>query len=293
MRYAAFIDCNVIIRSGSRCCPVHIKDGCITPEALEKVDKADSTFVNRSTVLELLSKMRDACLRNNKRLDFSTFSDDEYIDITGICKSAFEEICQCVNGHIRNTPARDLITTVGIFFFKLRSGLSNKLLSTLFGITKSSIRRAIASVRKCLMSQFVPRHLGLDHISREELIANHTRPLAQSLFTSDSGDSAKLILVLDGTYIYIQKSQNYTFQRRSYSIHKGRPLVKPMVIVTTTGYYLTIVGPYLSDNKNSDAKILNHILAHNVENIKQFIKSDDIFIVDRGFRDSLELLQVN
>lgn len=44
--------------------------------------------------------------------------------------------------------------------------------------------------------------------------------------------------VADGTYIYTQKSSNYRFQRRSFSIHKGRPLVKLMILVSTTGYIL-------------------------------------------------------
>ncbi|XP_060604358.1 uncharacterized protein LOC132757169 [Ruditapes philippinarum] len=74
-------------------------------------------------------------------------------------------------------------------------------------------------------------------------------------------------------------------------MHKGRPLVKPMVIVTTTGYFVTVMGPYFADSKNNDASILNHMLKTNTEEIRDFIQEDDIFVVDRGFRDSLELLQ--
>ena len=89
-------------------------------------------------------------------------------------------------------------------------------------ISKSSLQRAISSVRKALMNPFVPSKLGFSHITREEVIRNHTRPLAQSLF----GDNTQAIIVLDGTYIFIEKSNNFVFQRRSYSMHKGRPLVK-------------------------------------------------------------------
>ena len=292
-RFSAFAEHNVIIKSGTRCCPVHMDESYkLKDDALKSANKTESAYVNRATVLELLTKLREACKRCTKRFDFSSLTNDEYVDLTGISQTAFDDLCSCVEGHIRNTPTRDVRTTIGIFFFKIRSGLSNKLLSVIFGITKSSIRRAITSVRLTLMAKFVPNNLGLQHISREDLIENHTRQLATSLFTNDSGDSSRLILVLDGTYIYIQKSQNHRFQRRSYSIHKGRPLVKPMVIVTTTGYYLTVVGPYLSDGKNSDAKILNHILNSNIEDIKSYIRQDDIFVVDRGFRDSLQLLEV-
>lgn len=163
------------------------------------------------------------------------------------------------------------------------------MLSTVFGISKSSIKRAVANVREALNKNFVPRYLGFGHISRAEVIENHTRPLAQTLFGSDS----EAILVLDGTYmyIYLQKSGNFQFQRRTYSLHKGRPLVKPMVVITTTGYCIAILGPYMADAKNNDGSILNHMLASNVQDIKNWIEKEDIFIVDRGFRDSLDFLE--
>ena len=72
------------------------------------------------------------------------------------------------------------------------------------------------------MEGFVPQHLGFAHVSRDEIIQQHTRPLAQEMFSNI--DSTSAISVLDGTYIYIQKSGNYTFSRRSYSLHKHRPL---------------------------------------------------------------------
>ena len=74
-------------------------------------------------------------------------------------------------------------------------------------------------------------------------------------------------------------------------MHKGRPLVKPMVVVTTTGYFIAILGLYMADVKNNDGSIINHMLASNVQDIKNWIENEDIFIVDRGFRDSLEFLK--
>lgn len=83
------------------------------------------------------------------------------------------------------------------------------------------------------MENFVSLHLGMEHITRTQVIQQHTRPLAKKLFIPDEKEEE--ILVADGTYIYIQKSANYSFQRQSYSLHKGRPLVKPMMLVTTSG----------------------------------------------------------
>ena len=138
------------------------------------------------------------------------------------------------------------------------------------------------------MTNFVPINLGFSHISREEIINSHTRPLAQQLLSDIT--SAPAILVLDGTYIYIKKSGNYTFSRRSLSMHKRRPLLKPVMIVSTIGYIVSVLGPYLADPKNNDSSILNHSIHSNTEEIKNWVEEGDIFVVDRGFRDSEAVL---
>lgn len=102
-------------------------------------------------------------------------------------------------------------------------------------------------------------------MTRDTVIQKHTRPLAKELFCPSDE-------VLDGTYIYVQKSTDFAFQRRSFSMQKHRHLVKPMMIVSTTIYIVAAIGPYLADGNNSDAKILNHISATNVQEIKSWIK---------------------
>lgn len=59
-----------------------------------------------------------------------------------------------------------------------------------------------------------------------------------------------------------------------------------MMIVSTSGYIISVLGPYLADSKTSDAKILSHMIQTNVEDIRKWVEEDDIFIVDRGFRDA-------
>lgn len=63
-----------------------------------------------------------------------------------------------------------------------------------------------------------------------------------------------------------------------------------MVVVTTTGYFVSILGPYLADRSNNDASILSHIINSNAESIRSWLSEDDVFIVDRGLRDALPLL---
>ena len=45
--------------------------------------------------------------------------------------------------------------------------------------------------------------------------------------------------------------------------------------------------------KNNDAAILNHAMMRNADTIRQWVQEEDVFIyvVDRGFRDSLQVLE--
>lgn len=134
--------------------------------------------------------------------------------------------------------------------------------------------------------RFIKENHGFGHITRKRVI-QHTRPLAQTLF----GDAAtqQAILVLNGTYIYINNSGNVQLRRQSFSLHKGRPLVKPLVIVSTTGYFISVTGPYIT--KNNDLTALNHVMNTNIEDICDWVREEDIFVIDRGFRDSLDFLE--
>ena len=64
-----------------------------------------------------------------------------------------------------------------------------------------------------------------------------------------------------------------------------------MMMVTTTGYIVTIFGPYFSDFHNNDASIPKHVMLNNCEDILNWTKEDDIMILDRDFRDSLGVLK--
>ncbi|CAC5411188.1 unnamed protein product [Mytilus coruscus] len=156
----------------ARCCPGHISDENFSEQAIECLsDLRKSTDFNRSDILDLLQKIIMLLLKNDdKRLNFdkdSSLSDAEYISLTGIDIASFNDLATHLVS-IRDTKVRSSRTCLGIFLTKMRSGMSNKLLATIFNVGKGkdSIRRAVATVRKNLMQTFVPKHLGFNHISR-------------------------------------------------------------------------------------------------------------------------------
>ncbi|XP_052090260.1 uncharacterized protein LOC127726916 [Mytilus californianus] len=294
-RFNTFLEKNIIIPAGSRCCPRHLCTEGFTKEANEDITSVYTVSdFNRSGLLELIDTIREHALKNkNARIDFdksSSLNDTDFRNLTGLTITDFEDLCSHIpNSAIRDTRVRSMRTCIGIFLTKLRSGMSNKILATLFNISKDSIRKAISSARDAVKQHFAPKYLGFDHVSRESVIQNHTRPLAQTLFGDITNTTA--ILVIDGTYIYIQKSGQFKFQRSTYSMHKYRNLIKPMMFVTTTGYIVSVIGPYLCNSKNNDAKILNSIFKNNLEKIKEWFETNDVVVVDRGFRDSIDLLE--
>lgn len=62
------------------------------------------------------------------------------------------------------------------------------------------------SNKQDVRSDFVPFFLGLQHISREDIVEKHTTDYATQIFNHFLSDS--VISIMDGTYIYIQKAEN-------------------------------------------------------------------------------------
>ena len=127
----------------------------------------------------------------------------------------------------------DLKNLLAFYLIKLRLGVSTNKVSNFLPIAnEKTIYRYINILRAFLVDNFVSKTLGIGNISRKEINQKHTTNLSRLLFDLPTEN---IITVWDGTYVYIEKSSNYTFQKETYSMHKGRHLVKMMMVVSTTG----------------------------------------------------------
>jgi hypothetical protein len=143
----------------------------------------------------------------------------------------FDNVIANVKSAMNSSSIRSIRVAVAIFCAKMRLGLSNNVLATMFHIhEKRAVSRIIHQVTDALMKVFVPIHLGFRHISRETVLKLHQTTTANVLLTDSD---QQIVVVMDGTYLYIQKSRHNELQRRTYSIHKHRHLIKPMIITTT------------------------------------------------------------
>lgn len=135
---------------------------------------------------------------------------------------------------------------------------------------------------------FLPENLGLEHIPREAALREHSRAIYYQLFQED--DKKKMFLIMDGTYIYINKPTDFDLQKSTYSGQKLRNLLKPFMVVLPSGYILDATGPWLANGANNDAGILKAMLKTLSPNCEYF-KPGDHNVLDRGFRDVINGLE--
>lgn len=77
--------------------------------------------------------------------------------------------------------------------------------------TKSSLRKAVKTACQALMENFVHYNLAFQHVTQEEIIQDHTRPLAASLFGT-SGKELKQYLSLTERTFTLKRVRTFIFK---------------------------------------------------------------------------------
>jgi hypothetical protein len=171
-------------------------------------------------------------------LDFEKIDsmDDKVVhDWTGLTKALFNQLVLDATT-LKPIESRRPKTAIGLWLAKRRTGESDERIATLAGIPRSTASNQVESARATL-TKWSSLHLGISHLNRE-VLKQHLTTVARKLFCGID----KVAIVMDGTYIYIQKSSNYGFQ--PISGYKHRPLLKPFMIVAPDGYIIDMFGPY-------------------------------------------------
>lgn len=292
-RVNAFVLQDIYIPEYVRSCRHHLDNNNFIPQPF----LLGLSFINRPYVIKgqqlqaFLQGLRSVAKNQARFVDENSFTDVEFESFSPMTKQQFLELfTYCdrvpVQGGHRYISKKDLL----MFLCKMRQGLSDDFLKILFEYSsRQAVSMTIATVRQSLMQRFVPDNIGLNAITREQYIQRHVTPFSNELYNPEPQEP-RVIAYIDGTYVYIPKSSNFRSLRQSYSIHKGRHLLKPVLIVAPDGYILDIQGPYFSDSKNNDAAILENEFEKDAERMREWFREGDIIIVDRGYRDAIELL---
>lgn len=147
VRLNCFLYNNIIVPAGSRCCPGHVNDDAFTDQAINMMTNCrPNTDFNRTEIANMFNKVRETLLSNKeRRISFdSKLGDADFKNLTGLDKVSFDDLLTYLTS-VRDTQVRSARMCLGIFLTKMKTGISNKVLSTLFSVSKDSIRLAISS----------------------------------------------------------------------------------------------------------------------------------------------------
>ena len=202
-----FIREHVFVPKGVRCCANHLENKCLPYKSFKKLIIYGNKLVSFTSddIKALFLKYRST-LETEKQIHFdqpSSLIDTDYYNLTGLRKQQFNKLVSLIpkSDVIRHSTKRSVRTAIGLLLCKLRLGLLNSVLASLFEMNdKKVISRAIDSAIKALMTDFVPKNIGFHHINRDNIIKNHTTTIAKKLMGSNKD---VVIVVADGTYLYV------------------------------------------------------------------------------------------
>ena len=112
LRTDVFLKHNILITADSRCCPAHLNStlDSFDPKVISEMSTIDHAYLNRTTILDLLYKIRQLALKSSTRGmsfdDVDSYSDDDLVNLTGLNKEQFLDLYKYVQPHVKNTPAR-------------------------------------------------------------------------------------------------------------------------------------------------------------------------------------------
>lgn len=270
-RYEVLQHFKLFIPKLSRMCPVHQVienwDECI------ESSKTEFTPKQSQELLDLLIKKP----KENKKIFVTATQKD-----TSLTNDQFLNLFQSLTSlraNIKNENKSKL--ALKMYLNRLRTGDTLIRNRTNFGMGQKKQATQLKIVREALLADFVPHHLGFDSFDRNSLI-NNSSQMVRNIFGGN-----KVVIVADGTYIYVNKSGNFDMQRKTYNDQKKRNFVKPMVFTATNGKIIEIFGIF--EAIINDAKIMKLIM--NDESMRNKLKENDMFILDRGFRDCVKDLE--
>lgn len=212
---------------------------------------------------------------------------ENYKDDTGL---SFEQFCELFDSlptlhrYFKMNKEKSK-KALRMYLTRLHRGDRYNRLFVSFKVSHQTGSTYIKRARTALLTDFVPKNLGFGAMSRKTLVESVSK-MANKLYLD--GKTNQAVVVADGTYVYCNKTRNYRKQREMYSDQKKRNFFKPMVFVTTNGRFIEVFGPFKATD--NDAKIMQQIFDKHGAMIEEKLQKDDIFVLDRGFRDAKQYL---
>ena len=296
----ALVKHNILIPVGARACGRHFENGLI-----KEID-----YLKISTHLEFVDARFIKSLKNSSKLNLNlkqeedlktidvyqalfepfrnlnTLSNDICLEITGWSKDVFVQFSKYIQ-NTRDTKNRSKGMLIAMSRYWLKKAVDQKTLSYLkMNSSQQQLSNELQQIREKIDRYFTPHWLGFSSKSRDFFIEHNTPTLIELYDLSNQ--PRRLCLFADGGYQTYEKSINNEVQADTFSVQKGKNLVKPFIITCADGYICDVYTDFEA-TKNDD-KILRHILRTDNQ-LRRKLEKDDFFFLDRGFRDTMTLLR--
>ncbi len=231
------------IPSRNRCCESHLLNGRFNQDSCNvlKEKAKPGAKLSGNDVEEWFQRLTNQKPSQLIDVDSDELSDMDYDMLFGLKREHFDLLFGFIKADLKPSTNRTPRNALAIFLMKLRLGISQRLIGFLFNLPQKKVSSTIARVSDLLFRHFVPKHLGFFHKTREEFIESHDSEFVRKLYNAPEGS---VIVILDGTYLYVQKSGDHKLQKGTFCLPKGRNLVKIMMVVTATGYIVEASGNF-------------------------------------------------
>ncbi|GBP80290.1 hypothetical protein EVAR_37967_1 [Eumeta japonica] len=190
------VEYKLYIPPSARICHVHL-----TSNEWNELEELNNSSFTAEHLKDMLDVLRDACQQSRFNFDnIESITTSELHFCTGLNHEEFNRLLEQTPSISQRSQRPK--TVLGAYLMKIRTGEPNERLSSRLDMSRRSLERKLELARECLTNEFVPRHLGWDHISREEIVARKST-IPNAIFGVDN-EVPPAILICDGTYIYIQ-----------------------------------------------------------------------------------------
>lgn len=209
----------------------------------------------------------EICKRN------TGLEEDKFIDLLNSLSS--------INAFIKSRETAPV--ALYMYLMKMHTGFPSEDIGNVFNVTKVTVQRLISQIRSVLKIDFVPHYVN--YIRNREDLIQHNTEMSNALF--DGNNEQKVMLVADGSYIYVHKSQNYMHQKKTFSGQKKRNFIKVMNVTACDGTIIYSIAPF--PGTSNDASILKDLFESTI--MFDNLLPGDIMLLDRGFRDVVKTIE--
>jgi hypothetical protein len=267
----------IYIKPHARCCVRHLDlNGLIKHEQFDFILTSQvSHEKNKKIILDnnIFFSVQSGIFENFR--DMASLTDEYCFKITRWSKQEFIHFSKYITS-IYDTAGRTKEELIAVYRYWLRKGLDQSSLA-LYQNNKSQhqISHYLSQIRMAINKDFVPFYLGSSKDIAFYLSHNNeTTTILHNLKKND------LIIIVDSTYLRLEKSSNNHFQYKCWSQQKMDLLMKPFIICCADGFIIDCYGPFQA-NLN-DAKIFEYILETDKSLLSILKPNNTVVLLDRG-----------